>query len=296
MISSIGIVLPENDAQPLDLSQGSLQFIGTATVLLRYAGFTILTDPNFLHRGEHVHLGYGLTSKRLTDPALDLDELPPIDFVVLSHLHDDHFDRRVQQELDQTLPIITTRSAAADLARKGFQWTVGLETWASTTIEKGDARLRITALPAVHAPGVMRYVLPPVNGHLLEFSRAGQDVSFRLYLTGDTLLFDGLREIRRRHPDIDLMVLHLGGTRVLGLLVTMDGEQGAQALRLISPHHAVPVHYNDYTAFKSPIEDFLGRIRGTALESEVTYLRHGETYVFAAAGKRAPETAGAGAW
>ncbi|HEY9401563.1 MAG TPA: hypothetical protein VIQ24_02630, partial [Pyrinomonadaceae bacterium] len=41
---------------------GSIFFVGTATVILRYAGFTILTDPNFLHAGDHVHLGYGLTA------------------------------------------------------------------------------------------------------------------------------------------------------------------------------------------------------------------------------------------
>jgi hypothetical protein len=40
-----------------DFSAGSIFFVGTATVILRYAGFTILTDPNFLHAGDHVHLG-----------------------------------------------------------------------------------------------------------------------------------------------------------------------------------------------------------------------------------------------
>ena len=62
----------------------SVQFIGTATVLVRYA------DPNFLHRGERAYLGYGLTAKRLTEPALDVTELPPLDGAVLSHLHGDH--------------------------------------------------------------------------------------------------------------------------------------------------------------------------------------------------------------
>src|SRR4051812_34124998 len=66
---------------------GSVQFMGTATVLIRYAGLTILTDPNFLHRGDHVHLGYGLSAQRLTDPAIELDKLPPVDLVVLSHMH-----------------------------------------------------------------------------------------------------------------------------------------------------------------------------------------------------------------
>lgn len=44
-----------------DRATGSIFFIGTATVLIRYAGFTILTDPNFLHAGDHAHLGHGLT-------------------------------------------------------------------------------------------------------------------------------------------------------------------------------------------------------------------------------------------
>src|SRR6476659_6244762 len=53
---------------------GSVQFIGTATVIIRYQGLTILTDPNFLHRGDHVHLGYGMHSERLTEPAISFEE------------------------------------------------------------------------------------------------------------------------------------------------------------------------------------------------------------------------------
>lgn len=104
---------------PPNLEDGSVFFIGTATVLLRLGGYTILTDPNFLHQGDHVHLGYGLTSKRLTEPALAIDDLPPIDFVVLSHFHGDHFDRIAEEKLDRTLPIITTRHAATRLASRG---------------------------------------------------------------------------------------------------------------------------------------------------------------------------------
>jgi len=83
-----------------DMTTGSVFFVGTATTLIRYAGFTIMTDPNFLHRHEKVHLGYGLTSERLTEPAMELADLPPIDLVVLSHLHEDHFDRVVAGRLE----------------------------------------------------------------------------------------------------------------------------------------------------------------------------------------------------
>lgn len=83
----------------------------------RYAGFTIPTDPNFLHSADHVHLGYGITSERKTDPAIEIEELPEnIDFILLSHYHGDHFDRIVEEKLDQSLPIVTTQHAADELA------------------------------------------------------------------------------------------------------------------------------------------------------------------------------------
>lgn len=139
-----------------DFERGSIFFVGTATVILRYAGFTILTDPNFLHAGAHVHLGYGMTSERLTEPALDIDELPPVDFVVLSHYHGDHFDQVVERRLDKRLPIITTDHAAAKLRAKGFREARGLETWETFTIVKGDARLKITSTPGKHGPGAAK--------------------------------------------------------------------------------------------------------------------------------------------
>ena len=57
-------------AAAMDSPDASLTFIGTATTVLRLGSFTLLTDPNFVRRGQRVHLGYGLTSKRRTDPAL----------------------------------------------------------------------------------------------------------------------------------------------------------------------------------------------------------------------------------
>src|ERR1051326_5718517 len=74
----VEMVLPEDEDEGLlDMEHGSLYFIGTATALFRYAGFTILTDPNFLHKGEKAHIGYGLSTKRVTEPAINMDQLPP---------------------------------------------------------------------------------------------------------------------------------------------------------------------------------------------------------------------------
>jgi L-ascorbate metabolism protein UlaG (beta-lactamase superfamily) len=263
-----------------DLKSGSIFFVGTATVVLRYAGFTILTDPNFLHAGDHVHLGYGLRSERQTNPAIEIEDLPPLDLVLLSHLHGDHFDRVAEAKLDKRVPIITTPHAARYLEGKGFRPPAALDTWESILVRKGDAQLRVTAMPGTHAPGPLRKVLPPVMGSMLEFGTTEGGTRIRLYITGDTLIHDRLREIPRRYPEIDLALLHLGGTRVLGLLVTMDADQGVEAMRIVDPKTAIPIHYNDYTVFKSPLEDFKRAVAQAGLEDRVRYLAHGETYQF----------------
>jgi len=257
---------------------GSIRFIGTATVLIQFGGYRILTDPNFLHQGDHVHLGYGLISKRLTEPAMYIDELPPLDFVVLSHYHGDHFDRIAEERLDKATPIITTVHAARRLARRGFRETHGLEQWNSLDLVKPGAEpLRLTAMPGKHGPGIVAHALPPVIGSLLEF---GRDNPFRLFISGDTLIHDEFRKIPERVSDIHVALLHLGGTRVLGIMVTMDAVQGVEAVRILQPETAIPVHYNDYAVFKSPLEDFQRAIKEAGFEDRVRYLRHGETFQF----------------
>jgi L-ascorbate metabolism protein UlaG (beta-lactamase superfamily) len=263
-----------------DLARGSIFFNGTATVIIRYAGFTILTDPNFLHRHDKVRLGYGLSSRRLTDPALDIEDLPPIDLVVLSHLHDDHFDHIAEEGLNKTLPIITTRHAATYLAKKGFKATHPLATWQSFQVHKGDVDLQITSTPGRHGPGLLARFLPSVMGSILEFRRPGEAARFRHYITGDTLIFNELREIPTRYPDSDLALLHLGGTKALGVLLTMDAKQGVEALRIVNPRTAIPIHYNDYTVFRSPLSDFQKAVADAGLADRVHYLDHGQTYDF----------------
>ncbi|GAB3691715.1 MBL fold metallo-hydrolase [Angustibacter aerolatus] len=233
----------------------TLQFIGTATTLLRLGPFTLLTDPNFLHRGQYAYLGKGLVSKRLTDPAMDVGDLPPLDAVVLSHLHGDHFDRVARRGLDRSVPLVTTRHAARRLGPRGFE-AVALGTWEQHALERDGHRLTIESLPGVHAYGVMGRLLPPVMGSLLTLRR-GEETLLTVYLTGDTLLGDHLTAIHERHPQIDVAVVHLGGTKVLGALVTLDGAGGVELLRRVRPASAVPVHYDDYRVFRSPLRDFV---------------------------------------
>ncbi|NHC45966.1 MBL fold metallo-hydrolase [Motilibacter aurantiacus] len=262
-----------------DQPDSSLFFVGTATTVLRRDGFTVVTDPNFLRRGQRAYLGKGLSSRRLTDPAIAVEDLPVLDAVALSHLHGDHYDRAARRGIHPSVPVVTTAHGAKRLRRQGVT-TAGLSTWQPWELTKGGSTLRVTALPGRHAPGPMQAALPSVMGMLIEFEPVGGGRPYRIYETGDTLVIDDLKEVVRRFPDIDMALLHLGGTKVLGVTVTMDGRMGADLIELLElgrRSRIVPIHYDDYGVFKSPLEDFRAEVDRRGLVADIRYVARGDT-------------------
>jgi L-ascorbate metabolism protein UlaG (beta-lactamase superfamily) len=274
---------PVHQRPPIELPRtrsaaaDQLTFVGTATVIISVDGFAILTDPNFLHQGDRAYLGLGVSTKRLTEPALTIGQLPALDFVVLSHHHGDHFDRIAARDLDHDLPIVTEPHAARKLRSQGFLSPIALSTWQSQSFTRAGSEVRVTSVPGKHAPRPLGYLLPPVMGSMLDFSRDGQRL-LRMYITGDTLMYDGIDAIAAQFPDVDLCLIHLGGTRIAGILLTMDARQGIEALRVIAPREAIPIHYDDYTVFRSPLADFKRLTEQSGLPTSLHYLERGETY------------------
>ncbi|GAA89476.1 hypothetical protein RIB2604_02902630 [Aspergillus luchuensis] len=276
-----------------------------------------MTDPNFLHAGDHVHLGPGVSSTRRTNPAVDLEELPRIDLVLLSHYHGDHFDQKVEASLRRDLPIVTTPHAKSILTSKGddsFTRVSSVEVYEQLTVDikhnQNDAqrqqrpKLRITGMPGKHIPvgkpleklNELVGAIPPTNGWMLELGYGDNNDNadnftsgYRIYISGDTLMFDDLKEIPRRyagHP-IDLMLVHLGGTTVpspsmlpLAMMVTMDAKQGVELIKLIRPQVTIPIHYDDYDVFASSLDDFRAQVQAAGLDGEVVYLDRGDEYQF----------------
>jgi L-ascorbate metabolism protein UlaG (beta-lactamase superfamily) len=287
-----------NSSSSTSSTTGSVFFIGNATVLIKYAGFTILTDPTFIHMHEKVPLGYGLDTTRLTNPAMEINQLPLLDLVLLSHFHGDHFDQVAIRELDKLLPIVSNSHAVDELSIRGFTNTKKLDTWENITFTKkdnnnNDVELQITAMPGRHGPFPVAMFLPKVMGSILDFKIKGyrndsnsnnnshnNNQLFRIYITGDTMVFDDIKEIPKRYPNVDLALLHLGGTTIMGIMLTMDAKEGLEMFNIINPKKVIPIHYNDYDVFKSPIEDFQAKVKEAGIEDHVFYLKHGETYTF----------------
>lgn len=288
-----------------------LMFVGTATVILEWEGVRLMTDPNFLHAGDHVHLGPGVTGTRRTNPAVDLHDLPRIDLICLSHYHADHFDQHVEASLRRDLPIITTPHAKSHLASSKdpssdpFTAIHDLDFFDECLVDvKGSkgAAIRVTAMPGKHVPpgpgglaGKMNDLLgavPPTNGWMLQlghFSSSPPSPSFTptytIYISGDTLLVPELSEIPNRYPHVDLMLVHLGGTTIPSpsvplLMVTMDAKQGVELVRLVRPDVTIPVHYDDYDVFLSPLSDFKKAMEEAGLGDKVVYLDRKDAYRF----------------
>lgn len=259
---------------------GTITFIGNATVLVRHGPITFLTDPTFVHMHEKVSIGYGMHTERLTNPAMDVADLPPLDFILLSHFHGDHFDQVAEEQLDATLPVVSNPQSAMLLNERRWGNTYRLHRWESLDIRKEQALVRVTAMPGRHGPPVVDFALPDVMGSLVEFEDPAGGRPFRLYISGDTLVFDDLREIPERFPDIDLALLHLGGTKVLGIMVTMDAEQGMEAMGIVGAGMTIPIHFDDYDVFTSPLSDFSEAADAAGLSDRVFYLKRGDTYTF----------------
>ena len=100
-------------------------------------------------------------------------------------------------------------------------------------------------------------------------------------------MVDELKDIPERYAgqSIDLMLVHLGGTTIPSphmplLMITMDAKQGLELVRLIGPDMTIPIHFDDYDVFLSPLEDFKKAMADAGLDKKVTYLDRGDDYKF----------------
>ncbi|KAI1038416.1 hypothetical protein LB503_011348 [Fusarium chuoi] len=286
----------------------SVYFIGTATTIIEWEGFRLLTDPNFLHAGDHVHLGPGVTAERQTNPAVDLHELPSLDAILLSHYHEDHFDRLVEDSLNRDFLIVTTPHAHRCLTSKNepFRNVEPLDFFDHLELKNEGSKageplpvIKVTGMPGKHVPpGPLAAVnnvlgaVPPTNGWMLElgYRKVEKDklqTGFRIYISGDTLLVDELKEIPKwlREERIDLMLIHLGGTTIPGpsaplIMVTLDAKQGVELMKMMDPEITIPIHYDDYDIFLSPRKDFETAVKEAGMENRVVLLDRGDRYGF----------------
>jgi L-ascorbate metabolism protein UlaG (beta-lactamase superfamily) len=231
--------------------------IGGPTVLIEVGGWRLLTDPTFDPAGGRYRFGWGTGSRKLAEPTIAAADVGPIDAVLLSHdHHDDNLDAAGRALLPSAGAVVTTVAGAHRLGGE----TRGLEPWASTRLEApGRPAIEIIATPCRHGPPLSRPIVGDVIGFALRWDGQQHGV---LWISGDTVLYDGVREVADR-LEVDTALLHLGGVRfpISGpARYTMTAKEGVELCALIRPRTAIPIHYEGWKHFRE------GR---TAIEREL---------------------------
>lgn len=154
-----------------------------------------------------------------------------------------------------------------------------MDTWEELTVRKGDVELDITSTPGRHGPPVIEKALPPVMGGKLDFRPRRANPSSGC----------SSREIQsctmtsQRSPNaipISTSRSYTWGAKILGVLLTMDAEQGVEAVELFDADTSIPIHYNDYEVFQSPLSDFKEAVTEAGLDGQVAYVDYGDTFRF----------------
>jgi len=217
------------DFPTLEKDDLALTWIGHASFLVQFEGLNALIDPNFAN--------WLFLLKRLRRPGLRLEDLPPIDLVLLTHAHFDHFHKPTLRRLPSP-KVGVMPWGCGSLARKlGFSRIVELRWWES--FSSGD--WKVTLVPARHwGARTLRDEHRGYGGFILECRGR------RIYHAGDTAYFDGFIDIGERlKPEISL--LPIGAYYPDSFRrVHMGPDEALRAFMDLGSPWFVPMHYGTF--------------------------------------------------
>jgi L-ascorbate metabolism protein UlaG (beta-lactamase superfamily) len=250
---------------PREVRQGELvlTFVNHITFLMQFRGLNVLTDPVYSERVSPVQWA---GPKRVRDPGLAFEALPPIDLVLLSHNHYDHLDLRTLKRLDaaHAPQIVTTLGNRAFLEEFGLRRVQELDWWESTTISD----VKITLAPAQHwsgrgARGRNRSLW---GGFVTEFD--GRCALF----AGDTGYGPHFKEIHGRFGPMDLALLPIGAYEPRWFMQAqhMDPDEAVRAHLDLKSRCSVGTHFGCFQLTDEPFE-------APVRELEAARRRHGVT-------------------
>jgi len=229
-------------------------WLGHSTVLLKIDGFTILTDPVFSDRAG-IHLSVvTLGIKRLVAPALVARQLPPIDLILLSHAHMDHFDIPSLRALEHFKTSIVTAANTADLLRVRRYQGVHEVGWGQHA-RVGPATLR--AFEVNHWGARMRTdVWRGYNGYVIEVGKR------KVVFGGDTAMTDAFRRLPGK-PQADLALMPIGAYNPW-ITRHCNPEEAFRMANDARAEFILPIHHQTFLLSREPYFEPIERLRHVA--------------------------------
>lgn len=212
-----------------------VRWVGHSTVLVELDGIRLLTDPLLRER---------VVMLRRSEP-LDLESLEGLDAVLISHVHYDHLDLGSLRKLRGANALVMPRGGASLVRRRVSAPVHELD--AGETVEIGS--LTVEAVPAKHDSSRLFGKKTEALGYVVSGSQ-------RVYFLGDTDLFPALAEVA---PDTDVALVPIWGWGPSLGTGHLDPRRAAEAVALIRPRLAVPIHWGTYypVTVRKSARDFL---------------------------------------
>jgi L-ascorbate metabolism protein UlaG (beta-lactamase superfamily) len=233
---------------PLDGATAVVTFIGHATFLIQTTSGNLLTDPMYSDRAGPFGL---LGPRRVRQPAVRFDDLPPISTVLLSHNHYDHCDRptlaRLAKRFDPT--VITPLGNGALVKSTGLRKVEELDWWQDAK----TSPLPLTLTPAHHFSA-----RTPFDRNRALWGGFTIDVADRrIYFAGDSAYAPFLREVRRRLGPIDLALLPIGAYEPRWFMqsVHMNPAEAVQAHLDLEAAESVAMHFGTFQLTTEGIDE-----------------------------------------
>jgi L-ascorbate metabolism protein UlaG (beta-lactamase superfamily) len=225
-------------------------WLGHSTVLVKVDGFTFITDPVLGPRCGVTMGPMTVGLKRLVAAALVRKELPPVDLILLSHAHFDHFDRATLRSLERAGTSVVTASGTSNLLHpRRFKSVAELEWNASTRV--GPAQIR--AIEVNHWGARIRTdTYRGYNGYLIETDR------HRIVFGGDTALCDSFRNVRTQRG-VDLAIMPVGAYDPW-IHVHCNPEQALRMANDMNAEHVLPVHHQTFRLSREPYYEPVERL------------------------------------
>jgi L-ascorbate metabolism protein UlaG (beta-lactamase superfamily) len=213
----------------LNYGQVAITWIGHASFLIQFTNLNVLIDPNFAN--------WLFLLKRIKRSGLKIEHLPPIDLILLTHAHFDHFHKPTLRRLPRP-KIGVMPWGVGDLALNlGFERVIELEWWESFSQKEWT----VTLTPSKHwGARTLRDNHRGYGGFILEHQGR------RIYHAGDSAYFHGFKEIGRRLPP-EIALLPIGAYRPESFRrVHMGPDQAVKAFKDLHAKYLVPMHYGSF--------------------------------------------------
>jgi L-ascorbate metabolism protein UlaG (beta-lactamase superfamily) len=243
----------------LETPLSGLTWLGHSTVVIDVDGTRLVTDPVLRRRVFHLRRA----------AAIEPGALGALDGILVSHSHFDHLDVPSLSRLPRSLSVVCPTGIGQLLRRRGFEQVH--EVGPGEIVEVGGREVRATH--AEHRTNRRPFAgRSAALGYVVEGSK-------NVYFAGDTELFDGMADL----GPIDVALLPVSGWGPRMPAGHLEPRSAAEALLLLRPKVAVPVHWGTFRAPFGPrlddraAREFASAAARLAPEVEVCVLQIGET-------------------